>query len=428
MVWNDIETTSRDALTDLQDQRLRKIVSYAYENVPFYREWFDDCEFSPSDVDGVEDLSRLPFTTKEDLREHYPDGLFAVDREEMRCLHASSGTTGKPKIIGYTEKDLGIWREVMARSLTAAGVEQGETVQNAYGYGLFTGGLGIHHGCDEMEATVIPIGGGQTKRQLEFLDDLGSGTLTSTPSYALYLAEQADDIGLDIRTLPLSTVIFGAEPCTEPMREAIESRLGVTAVDIYGLSEIIGPGVAIECAEAQDGLHVWEDQFYPEVIDPETGDVLPTGEEGELVLTTLTKEGMPVIRYRTGDVTTLTRDKCDCGRTTVRMDNVTGRSDDLLIVRGVNLYPSEIESTVLEIDGIAPQYRIDLYREDDMDEVHITLEQSPTFDGDAADLRREARSRLEDQLSLKPDDVTVVEADGIERQETGKVKRVYDHR
>ena len=428
MVWNEIETTSRDALTDLQDQRVRKIVTYVYENVPFYQERFDEAGVSPSDVDGIEDLSRLPFTTKEDLRDRYPDGLFAVEREKMRCLHASSGTTGKPKIIGYTRKDLGIWREVVARSLTAAGVEPGETVQNAYGYGLFTGGLGIHHGCDEMDATVIPVGGGQTKRQLEFLDDLGSETLTCTPSYALYLAEQADEIGLDVRTLPLSTVIFGAEPCTEPMREAIESRLGVTAVDIYGLSEVIGPGVAIECAEAQDGLHVWEDQFFPEVVDPETGDVLPAGEEGELVLTTLTKEGMPVIRYRTGDMTTLTRDECDCGRTTVRMDNVTGRSDDLLIVRGVNLYPSEIEATVLDIEGVAPQYRIDLYRDDEMDEIHVTLEQSTTFDGDPDELRREAHARLEDQLSFKPDDVQVVEPGGIERQETGKVKRVYDHR
>ena len=428
MVWNEIETTSRDALTDLQDQRVRKIVTYVYENVPFYQERFAEADVSPSDVDGIEDLSRLPFTTKEDLRDHYPDGLFAVDREEMRCLHASSGTTGKSKVVGYTRKDLGVWREVMARSLVTAGVEEGETVQNAYGYGLFTGGLGVHHGCDELEATVIPIGGGQTKRQLEFLQDLGSETLTCTPSYALYLAEQADEMGLDVRTLPLSTVIVGAEPCTEPMREAIESRLGVTAVDIYGLSEVIGPGVAIECAEAQDGLHLWDDQFYPEVIDPETGDVLPAGEEGELVLTTLTKEGMPVIRYRTGDMTTLTREECDCGRTTARMDNVAGRSDDLLIVRGVNLYPSEIEATVLDIEGVAPHYRIDLHRDGEMDEIHITLERSQTFDGDPDDLRREARARLEDQLSFRPDDVRVVEPGGIERQETGKAKRVHDHR
>ncbi|MWG34687.1 phenylacetate--CoA ligase PaaK [Halomarina oriensis] len=428
MVWNDIETTNRDALTDLQDQRLRKQVSSVYENVPFYREQFDEAGISPSDVDGVEDLSRLPFTTKEDLRDHYPEGLFAVGDDELRCLHASSGTTGKPKVVGYTRKDLDTWREVMARSLTAAGVTEGSRVQNAYGYGLFTGGLGVHHGCDELGATVIPIGGGQTKRQLEFLADLGSETLTCTPSYALYLAEQADEMGIDLRSLPLSTVIFGAEPCTDPMREAIEERLDVTGVDIYGLSEVIGPGVSIECAEAQDGLHVWEDHFYPEVIDPETGDVLPDGEEGELVFTTLTKQGMPVVRYRTGDMTTLTRGECDCGRTTVRMDNVTGRTDDLLIVRGVNLYPSEIEATVLEIEGLAPQYRIDLYRENELDEIHITLEESPTYGGDATDLREEARSRLDAQLSFSPDEVDVREPGGIERQETGKVQRVWDHR
>jgi len=428
MVWNDIETTGRDALTDLQNQRLRKQVSYVYENVPFYREHFDEADVSPPDIDGVEDLSRLPFTTKEDLRDHYPDGLFAVDDEELRCLHASSGTTGKSKVVGYTRKDLDIWREVMARSLVAAGVSEGTRVQNAYGYGLFTGGLGVHHGCDELGATVIPIGGGQTQRQLEFLEDLGSETLTCTPSYALYLAEQADERGLDLSSLPLSTVIFGAEPCTDPMREAIEERLDVTGVDIYGLSEVIGPGVSIECAEAQEGLHVWEDHFYPEVVDPETGEVLPEGEEGELVFTTLTKQGMPVIRYRTGDMTTLTHGECDCGRTTIRMDNVTGRADDLLIVRGVNLYPSEIEAAVLEIEGLAPQYRIDLYREGELDEIHITLEESQTYGGDPADLRKEARSRLNAQLSFSPDEVEVREPGGIERQETGKVKRVWDHR
>jgi phenylacetate-CoA ligase len=428
MVWNDIETTSRDALTDLQDQRARKLVTYVYENVPFYRERFDEAGVSPTDVDGVEDLPRLPLTSKEDLRDNYPDGLFAVDDEEMRCLHASSGTTGKPKVVGYTRKDLDLWREVMARSLVAAGVEEGETVQNAYGYGLFTGGLGVHHGCDELGATVIPIGGGGTKRQLEFLEDLGSETLTSTPSYALYLAERAEERGLDLSELPLSTVVFGAEPCTDPMREAIEERLDVTGVDIYGLSEVIGPGVSIECAEAQDGLHLWEDQFYPEVVDPETGEVLPEGEEGELVLTTLTKEGMPVVRYRTGDMTTLCHGECDCGRTMVRMDNVTGRADDLLIVRGVNLYPSEIEATVLDVEGVAPQYRIDLHREGELDEIHVTLEEAPEHDGDAEALRTAARDALDDQLSFSPDEVRVVEPGGIERQETGKVKRVYDHR
>ncbi len=428
MVWNEIETTSREDLRQLQDKRLQDVVTRVYESVPFYAEQLSEAGITPGDVTGVADLPDLPLTTKEDLRDHYPDGLFAVERERMRCLHASSGTTGKPKVVGYTEKDLETWRDVMARSLVAAGVTEDQTVQNAYGYGLFTGGLGVHHGCNELGATVIPIGGGQTHRQLEFLEDLGSETLTCTPSYALYLAEQAEEAGIDLQDLPLSTVVFGAEPCTDPMREAIEERLGVTGVDIYGLSEVIGPGVAIECAEAQDGLHVWEDQFYPEIIDPETGEVLPDGEEGELVLTTLTKEGMPVIRYRTGDVTTLTRESCECGRTTVRMDNVSGRTDDLIVVRGVNLYPSEIEAAVLDIEGVEPQYRIDLHRAAELDEIAITVEQAADYDGDAETLRDRVRKHLDSRLAFSPDEVEVVEPGGIDRQETGKVQRVYDHR
>ncbi|WP_254536612.1 phenylacetate--CoA ligase PaaK [Halomarina litorea] len=428
MVWNDIETTSRDDLRQLQDKRLQDVVTRVYENVPFYADRLKEAGITPGDVTGVADLPAIPTTTKEDLRDHYPDGLFAVPDEQLRCIHASSGTTGKPKVVGYTRGDLDTWREVMARSLVAAGVTEDQTVQNAYGYGLFTGGLGVHHGCDELRATVVPIGGGQTHRQLEFLQDLGSETLTCTPSYALYLAERAEERGIDLKDLPLSTVVFGAEPCTDPMREAIEERLGVTGVDIYGLSEVIGPGVAIECAEAQDGLHVWEDQFYPEIIDPETEEVLPDGEEGELVLTTLTKEGMPVLRYRTGDMTTLYRDSCECGRTTVRMDNVTGRTDDLLVVRGVNLYPSEIEATILDIEGVEPQYRIDLHRAAELDEIEITVEQAADYDGDPEDLRDRVRKRLDSRLAFSPDDVRVVEPGGIERQETGKVKRVFDHR
>ncbi|MFC6837141.1 phenylacetate--CoA ligase PaaK [Halomarina ordinaria] len=428
MVWNDIETASRERVRERQDDRLADVFSHVYENVPFYRERLDEAGLSPGDVDGVADLDRLPFTTKEDLRDTYPDGLFAVADDEMRCIHASSGTTGAPKIIGYTRSDLDLWREVMARSLTAAGVERGQTVQNAYGYGLFTGGLGVHHGCDEVGATVIPIGGGQTKRQLQLLSDLGSETLTCTPSYALYLAEAAEEAGVDLADLPLSTVIFGAEPCTEPMRAAIEERLDVTGVDIYGLSEVIGPGVAIECAEAQAGLHLWDDHFYPEVVDPGTGEVLEEGEEGELVLTTLTKEGLPVLRYRTGDMTSLRFDECDCGRTTARMDNVTGRADDLLIVRGVNLYPSEIEATILDIEGVEPQYRIDLHRAAELDEIEITVERASEYDGDVRALRERVQRELDAQLAFSPDAVRMVDPGGIERQETGKVKRVFDHR
>jgi len=428
MVWNDIETTAREDHRQLQDKRLREVVARVYEEVPFYRETLEKAGVRPGDVGGIQDIADLPFTTKEDLREHYPDGMFAVPQSEMLCLHASSGTTGTPKVVGYTDRDLGIWREVMVRSLVSAGVTEDQTVQNAYGYGLFTGGLGVHHGCDELGATVIPIGGGDTHRQLDFLRDFGSETLTSTPSYALHLAERGAERDIDFADLPLSTVIFGAEPCTDPMREAIEERLGVTGVDIYGLSEIIGPGVSVECAEAQDGLHVQEDHFYPEVIDPDTGDVLPPGEEGELVLTTLTKRGMPLLRYRTGDMTSLYTDTCDCGRTTVRMDNVTGRTDDLIVVRGVNLYPSEIEAAVLGVEGIAPQYRIDLFREDELGEIEVTVEAAPDYKGAAETLHERVRERLDARLDLSPDEIKVVESGGIERQATGKVRRVYDHR
>jgi len=322
--------------------------------VPFYRAALDDAGVAPGDVDGVADVTELPFTTKEDFRDEYPDGLFAVEDEAVRRIHASSGTTGKPKIVGYTDADLDVWSEVVARCLAASGVEPGGTVQNAYGYGLFTGGLGLHQGIEELGATVIPIGGG-TRRQVEMLQDSESGVITCTPSYALYLDETEEEMGVDLSDLPLSTVMFGAEPCTDPMREEIEERLDVDGVDIYGLSEIIGPGVSNECHEVQNGLHIFEDHFYPEVVDPATGEPLPEGEEGELVLTTLTKEVLPVLRHRTGDLTTLNYEQCDCGRTMVRMDNVTGRADDLLIVRGVNLYPSEIEDVVLKFDGVEPQ-------------------------------------------------------------------------
>ena len=367
-------------------------------------------------------------TTKEEFRDEYPDGLFAVSDDEVRRIHASSGTTGKPKIVGYTDDDLDVWSEVVARSLAASGVEAGDTVQNAYGYGLFTGGLGLHYGIEELDATVIPIGGGQTQRQIEMLQDLDSDVLSCTPSYALYVAETAEDMGIDPAELALSTVIFGAEPCTEPMRAEIEERLDVTGIDIYGLSEVIGPGVSNECHEAQDGLHIWEDHFLPEVVDPATGDPLPEGEEGELVLTSLTKEAVPVLRYRTGDLTTLNYERCDCGRTMVRMDNVTGRTDDLLIVRGVNLYPSEIESVVLEFDAVAPYYRIDLDREDELDRMALSVELDDGFDGSRRDVRESLRTRLENVLSFTPDELTLAEPGTLARTEVGKVQRVFDNR
>ncbi|QLD86545.1 phenylacetate--CoA ligase [Natronomonas halophila] len=428
MSWSSVETADRESIRELQDERLRETVERAYENVDFYRRALDDAGVTPADIDGVDDITALPMTTKEDFRDEYPDGLFAVDDADLRRVHASSGTTGKPKIVGYTQNDLDVWSEVVARSLTAAGVSPGNTVQNAYGYGLFTGGLGVHNGIEELGASVIPIGGGQTQRQIELLEDLESDALTCTPSYALYLAETAEEHGIDIRDLPLSTVIFGAEPCTEPMRNEIEERLDITGVDIYGLSEVMGPGVSNECHEAQDGLHVWEDHFYPEVVDPETGEPLPEGEEGELVLTSLTKEALPVLRYRTGDLTTLTYDECECGRTMVRMDNVTGRADDLLIVRGVNLYPSEIEDVVLEFDEVAPFYRIDLYRENNLDRLELQVEREPDASFETDELRGRIKRRLSNVLSFTPDQIEIAEPGGIERTETGKVKRVYDHR
>ena len=428
MAHKPIEAADRAEIRELQVDRLRATVENAYENVPFYREQLDDMGVAPGDIGSVEDVRKLPMTTKEDFRDEYPDGLFAVDHDDVRRIHASSGTTGKPKIVAYTDEDIDVWSEVMARSLAASGVEPGETVQNAYGYGLFTGGLGLHYGAEELECTVIPIGGGQTQRQVEMMADLESDVLACTPSYALYFAETAEEMGHDPRNLPVSTVAFGAEPCTDPMREEIEQRLDANGIDLYGLSEIVGPGVSIECVEAKNGLHVWEDRFLPEVIDPATGEPVEDGEEGELVLTTLSKEALPVLRYRTGDLTTLYYDECECGRTMVRMDNVTGRTDDLIIVRGVNLYPSEIEHVILDIDGVAPYYRIDLHERDNLDVMELTVEVDEAFDGDRQQLHGTIQKRLKNVLAFTPDDLELVDPGSIARTEVGKVQRVYDHR
>ncbi|AGB17012.1 coenzyme F390 synthetase [Halovivax ruber XH-70] len=427
-MYQDIEATPRDELTDVQSERLRETVRHAYEHVDFYRERLDDAGISPDDIESIEDITALPFTRKEHFRDQYPDGLFAVDDADVQRIHASSGTTGKRKIVGYTENDLQVWRDVMARSLTAAGVEPGQTFQNAYGYGLFTGGMGFHDGIEELGATVIPAGGGDTAGQLDLLQDLDVDALGSTPSYCLYLAEAAEDRGIDPTDLPLSTVVIGAEPFTDPMREEIEAALDVTAIDIYGLSELIGPGVSVECAEAQDGMHIQEDHFYPEIVDPDTGEPLPEGERGELVLTSLTKEALPVIRYRTGDVTSLSYDECACGRTTVRMDNVSGRVDDLLIVRGVNVYASSIEELMIEIDDVAPYYRIDLYREGTLDTMEITVERHVDSTKSADEIHDLIDRRLHEVLDVTVDDLSVVPYGEIERQETGKVQRVFDHR
>ncbi|ELZ98150.1 phenylacetyl-coenzyme A ligase [Haloferax mucosum ATCC BAA-1512] len=417
----------RPELRRLQNRRLRRVVRHAYENVDFYRETFDEHGLTPDDIESVEDLSKLPFTTKEDFRDNYPTGMFAVEMDDVVRIHASSGTTGKPKIVGYTRDDLAIWRDVMARGFRGAGLTSDDSLQNAYSYGLFTGGLGFHDGATAMGMAVVPTGGGNTQRQVEMLADLESDAICLTPSYALYLAEVADDMGYDPADLPLSVILYGAEPCTEPMRNEIETKFDALAVENYGLSEIIGPGVAVECSE-QAGMHIWEDHFYPEVIDPDTGDPVAEGEEGELVLTTLTKDALPVLRYRTGDLTTLDSETCECGRTCVRMDGVTGRADDLLIVRGVNFYPSEVESVVLEFDEVAPHYRIDLRRDDSLDRLDLTVELVEDFDGSIADLERRIRKRLSDVLGFTPDEIDLVDAGSIERTAVGKVRRVYDHR
>ncbi|WP_302082604.1 phenylacetate--CoA ligase PaaK [Salinibaculum rarum] len=422
------ESLDRSELRELQSERLRETVEHVYENVPFYRDKLDENGITPDDIDGVEDITKLPMTTKEDFRDEYPDGLFAVDDSDLSRLHASSGTTGKPKVVSYTQDDLDLWGRTMARSLSAAGVDPGDTVQNAYGYGLFTGGLGFHQGAETLGTTVVPTSSGNTQRQVELATDLDSDVLACTPSYALYFAETAEEMGYDPRELSISVIAYGAETCTEPMREEIEETLDATGINNYGLSEIIGPGVAAECHEAQDGLHIWEDHYYPEVVDPRTGEPVEEGEEGELVLTTLTKEALPVLRYRTGDLTTLNYDKCECGRTMVRMDNVTGRSDDLLVVRGVNLYPSEIEHVVLDIDGVAPHYRIDLHKEGNLDVMELTIERAEDVERDDSELKDEILTRLQNVLSFTPDELDLVPPGGIERTEVGKVQRVYDHR
>lgn len=427
MVYSARETAERTEIQELQNERLQETVARAYENIPFYREKLDEAGVDPAAIATTDDITKLPMTTKEAFRDEYPYGLFAVD-EGIRRIHASSGTTGKPKIVGYTESDLDVWREVMARSLAAAGVETGDTVQNSYGYGLFTGGMGFQEGSEELETRVIPIGSGGTQRQVELAVDLDSDVLACTPSYALYLAETAEEMGYDPRELPFSTQIYGAENCSEPMRQEIEQRLDVTALDIYGLAELVGPGVAIECHEAQNGLHIWEDHFYPEVIDPETGEQLEPGEEGELVLTPLTKEALPLLRYRTGDLTSLTYDECECGRTTVRMDNVTGRTDDLLVVRGINFYPSELEHAVLNIDGVAPHYRVDVYREDNLDTLELTVERTTEAERSEETLRDDIMERLTNILSFTPDELELVPPRTLERTEVGKAQYVYDHR
>jgi phenylacetate-CoA ligase len=420
-----IEVASRDEIETLQLERLHWSLRYAYENVELYRRRFDDAGVHPDDCRSLDDLARFPFTTKAELRDSYPFGMFAVPRDRVVRIHASSGTTGQPTVVGYTRSDVDMWADVVARSIRAAGGRPGDRVHVAYGYGLFTGGLGAHYGAERLGCTVIPMSGGMTERQVRLIVDFEPKVIMVTPSYMLAILDEFERQGIDPRSCSLSVGIFGAEPWTDEMRAEIERRLDMHAVDIYGLSEVIGPGVASECVETKDGLHVWEDHFYPEVIDPATGAVLPDGERGELVFTSLTKEALPIVRYRTRDLTRLLP---GTARTMRRIEKITGRSDDMLIVRGVNLFPTQIEELILRVPGLSPHFQLVLSRPKRLDELTVRVEARP----DAA--TADERSRSEEQLAglIKENvgvtaAVDVLEPDLIERS-AGKAQRVLDLR
>lgn len=430
MIWNrHFETMPREQMKEVQAERLRDTVERIYYNVPFYKEKMQQVGLGPEHINALDDLRKLPFTTKQDLRDNYPYGLFALPMTEIIRLHASSGTTGRPTVVGYSRRDIGVWSEVMARTLTAAGAGKNDFIQIAYGYGLFTGGLGVHYGGEKIGASVIPISGGNTKRQLQLMQDFGSTVLACTPSYAAYLAEAIEESGISRDDLKLRVGVFGAEPWTENMRREIEKKLKIKAIDIYGLSEIIGPGVSFEC-EHQCGLHINEDHFIPEIIDPETLEPLPEGELGELVFTTITKEGLPLIRYRTRDLTRLNYETCSCGRTLVRMNKCTGRSDDMLIIRGVNLFPSQIESVLLEMSETTPHYLLVVDRVDNLDTLELHVEVEDRFYSDKISelqaLRMKIQNHIESTTGLSVK-VKLVEPKSIERSE-GKARRVIDKR
>lgn len=430
MIWNEhIECMSRDELREIQSKRLCETVERVYYNVPFYRKKMQELGLEPGDIKGIQDLSKLPFTTKQDLRDNYPFNLFAVPMSDVVRVHASSGTTGKPTVVGYTRRDLSSWSEVVARSLHCAGVEKNDRIQIAYGYGLFTGGLGIHYGAEKVGATVIPISGGNTKKQLNLMSDFESTVIACTPSYALYLAEAMEEQGIDPAKLKLKTGIFGAEPWTNNMRKQIEAKLHIKAIDIYGLSEVMGPGVACECSY-QNGLHVAEDHFIPETISTDTLENVDMGMEGELVFTTITKEALPILRYRTRDLTVLNYDKCECGRTMVRMQKCTGRSDDMLIIRGVNVFPSQIESVLLEMSETKPHYLLIVERHNNLDTLEIWVEVDEAFFSDEIrkleNLTKKITHEIQSTLGISVK-VKLVEPKTIERSE-GKAKRIIDRR
>ncbi len=427
--WNPIEVAPLHEIRALQSYRLSHMVRHAYANIPFYKAKFDEMGLLPEDIRSVDDLCKLPFTYKQDLRDNYPYDLFAVPMDKIACIHASSGTTGKQTVVGYTQNDMNVWGEVAARALVMAGADKSDVVHVSYGYGLFTGGLGLHHGCEKLGAAVIPVSSGNTKRQIQIIEDFGSTVICCTPSYAMYIGETMREMGIDKSQLKLKSGIFGAEPWTEAMRKEIEALLGLKAHDIYGLSEIIGPGVASECSE-QSGMHISEDHFIPEIIDPDTGENLPDGVAGELVFTCITKEALPLIRYRTRDIATLTRKPCSCGRTLVKMTKPSGRTDDMLIIRGVNVFPSQIEGILLDIEHLTPHYLLVVDREDNLDTLEVMVEMSPSFEFDAVRLveekEKQLRSAIESTLGVAVK-VNLVSPKTIERSE-GKAKRVIDKR
>ncbi|MDO9491397.1 phenylacetate--CoA ligase family protein [Acetobacterium sp.] len=430
MYWNkSYECMPREKLQELQLERLKRMVNRIYHDVPFYRNKFQEKGLMPEDVKSLEDLQKLPFTTKVDLRDNYPYGLFTVPLEQIVRIHASSGTTGKPTVVGYTRNDISMWSELMARCLVAAGAGPHSVIQNAYGYGLFTGGLGVHYGAERLGASIIPISGGNTAKQIMIMQDFGSTVLTCTPSYAIYLSEVLAEAGIDPESLKIRVGIFGAEPWSENIRKDIEKKLKIKAYDIYGLSEIMGPGVAIEC-ECQDGLHVWEDHFIPEIIDPVTLKVLPYGEQGELVITTITKEGIPILRYRTRDITTIKPEPCACGRTHLRISRLQGRTDDMLIIRGVNVFPTQIESVLLEIGEVEPHYQLVVRRDGSLDTLEIKVELSEALFSDRIsnleNLEKRIRDRIQSTIGVNAK-VALVEPKSLPRSE-GKSQRVVDLR
>ncbi|HET9919376.1 MAG TPA: phenylacetate--CoA ligase [Ktedonobacteraceae bacterium] len=442
-VYNEVETFPREKLRKLQDENLRNMVAYVYERVPFYRETFDRAGLKPGDIHSLDDLPKLPFTRKQDLKEHYPFGLLAVPREQVVRVHASSGTTGKATVVSYTRNDIDIFSEVMARSLVAGGGRPGMILHNAYGYGLFTGGLGVHYGGERLGMAVVPVSGGMTQRQITLILDFKPDVICCTPSYAQTLGEEFAKMGISPEEISLKYALLGAEPWTEAIRDDVDEKLGIRSTNVYGLSEIMGPGVSQECIEARNGSHIWEDHFYPEVVDPTTGEPLPDGKEGVLIFTHLTREAMPLLRYWTSDITYLNHEPCECGRTHARMGPIRGRTDDMLIVRGVNLYPTQVEEVLKRIPHVVPHYQVVVTRKGTLDEVEVKVELADDLFREIAqevitdevlevnDQLRNLRNKIQHEihgslgLNMK---ITLMPPGTIPRSEGGKLKRSVDTR